>query len=49
VSAAARTIGKAAAQKLSGEGPGRIRALAAATVAGAAAAVLTYRVLRTGT
>lgn len=49
MSAAARTLGKAAAQKLSGEGPGRMRALAAAAVAGAATAVLTYRVLRTGT
>lgn len=45
---ALKTVAKAAGQKLSGEGPGRMRALAAATVTGAAAAVVTYRLLRAG-
>lgn len=44
-----RTIGKAASEKLRGEGPGRVRAFAAAMVTGAATAVLTYRVLRSST
>jgi hypothetical protein len=41
-----RTVGKAASERLRGEGPGRVRAVAAAVVTGAATAVLTYRVLR---
>jgi hypothetical protein len=48
MSAAVRTVGKAAAQRMMGVGPGRMRALAAATVTGTATAVLTYRVLRGG-
>jgi hypothetical protein len=48
MSAAVRTVGKAAAQRMMGFGPGRMRALAAATVTGTATAVLTYRVLRGG-
>jgi hypothetical protein len=39
-------VGEAAAERLSGERPGRWRAIAAAIVAGAATAVLVYRLLR---
>jgi hypothetical protein len=39
-------VGKAATERILGRGPGRIRAFAAATVAGAATAVMTYRLLR---
>ncbi len=46
MNAAVRTVGKAAAERLSGDGPGAVRALVAATITGAAAAVLTYRALR---
>jgi hypothetical protein len=46
MSAAIRTVGKAAAQRVMGFGPGRLRAFAAATVTGTAAAVVTYRLLR---
>ncbi len=48
MSAAIRTVGKAAAERMAGFGPGRIRALAAATVTGTATAVMTYRLLRGG-
>lgn len=44
----ASTVGKAASQKLKGEGPGRMRALAAAITTGIATAALTYRLLRSG-
>lgn len=47
-SAATRNIGKAAAQRISGSKPGVFRALAAAAVVGVSAAVLTYRLLRSG-
>jgi hypothetical protein len=47
-SAATRTIGKAAADRLSGSGAGPFRAFAAAAVVGVSAAVLTYRLLRSG-
>lgn len=43
-----KTVGKAASERLSGEGPGRVRAAAAAVVMGAATAVATYRLLRSG-
>lgn len=48
ISAAVRTIGKAAAQRVSGSKPGVLRALIAATIVGIVAAVLTYRLLRSG-
>jgi hypothetical protein len=40
------TIAKAAAERLSGERPGRWRAIVAAIAAGVAVAVLVYRLLR---
>ena len=43
-----RTVGKAATERLTGVGPGRIRATAAALVVGAASAVATYKLLRSG-
>jgi hypothetical protein len=43
-----RTLGKAAAERVSGTGPGPMRAFAAAVVTGTATAVITYRVLRSG-
>ena len=46
--AAIRTVGKATTERLGGQGPGRGRAVAAAMVTGAATAVLTYRLLRSG-
>jgi hypothetical protein len=48
VSAAIRTVGKAATERILGMGPGRVRAFVAATVTGTATAVVTYRLLRTG-
>jgi 2-methylcitrate dehydratase PrpD len=42
--AAAETVGA----RLAGERPGRMRALATATVVGFAAAALTYKLLRSG-
>lgn len=47
-SAATRTLGKAAAKRLSGSGAGPLQAFAAAAIVGVGAAVLTYRVLRSG-
>jgi hypothetical protein len=47
-SAALRTVGKAASQRLHGDRPGPFRAFAAAAVAGMATAVITYRLLRSG-
>ena len=47
-SAAIRTLSKAAAQRVSGSKPGVGRALIAATIVGTVAAVLTYRLLRSG-
>ena len=46
MNAAIKTVGKAAAERAAGIGPGRVRAFAAAMVTGTATAVLTYRVLR---
>ncbi len=46
MSAAVRTVGKAVGERVSGGSPGALRAFAAATVVGAAAAVATYKVLR---
>jgi len=43
---ALRTLGKAASERALGVGPGPFRAAVAATIAGAATAALTYRVLR---
>lgn len=45
---AARTIGKPAAKRLAGLNIGLIRAQAASAVVGVAAAVATYRLLRSG-
>jgi hypothetical protein len=45
-SAAIRTVGKAVSERARGVGPGRARAFTAAVVTGTAAAVLTYRALR---
>jgi uncharacterized protein YaaW (UPF0174 family) len=47
-SAATRTVGKAAVQRLSGSKPGPVGAFIAAAVVGIAAAAATYRVLRSG-
>jgi hypothetical protein len=44
--AAIKTVGKATAERLSGQGAGWGRAAAAAMVTGAATAVLTYKLLR---
>ena len=46
MTAGLKTVGKAAAERAAGFGPGRIRAFGAAVVTGTATAVLTYRVLR---
>jgi hypothetical protein len=48
MSTAIHTVGKAAAERMMGFAPGRVRAIAAATVTGTATAVLTYRLLRSG-
>jgi hypothetical protein len=47
-SAVKNTVGKAAAERLSGSSAGPFRAFAAAAVVGVGAAVLTYRLLRSG-
>jgi hypothetical protein len=46
--AGVRMLGKAASERLRGGRPGRGRAVAAAVVAGATTAVVTYRLLRSG-
>ncbi|MDQ6834567.1 MAG: hypothetical protein M3016_00080 [Actinomycetota bacterium] len=46
MSAAVRTVGKAAGERVAGGKPGPFRAFAAAAVVGAAAAVVTYKALR---
>jgi hypothetical protein len=46
--AAVKTVGKAAGERLTGTGPGPLRAFAAAVIAGTAVAVLTYKALRSG-
>lgn len=43
-----RTVGRAASDRVLGTGPGPVRAFVAATVTGTATAVLTYRLLRSG-
>jgi hypothetical protein len=43
---ALRTLGKVAADRAMGIGPGPIRAAVAATITGAATAAVTYKVLR---
>lgn len=43
-----RTLGKAAGERVTGVGPGPVRAFVAAAITGAAAAVLTYKALRSG-
>jgi hypothetical protein len=43
-----RTVGKAASERILGEGPGRTRASAAAVLTGTATAALTYKLLRSG-
>jgi len=45
---AMRTLGKAAAERALSVGPGRMRAMTAAVIAGGATAALTYRALRSG-
>jgi hypothetical protein len=47
-SAAKQIVGEAAAKRLSGSRPGPVAALLAAVIVGAAAAVATYRLLRSG-
>jgi hypothetical protein len=47
-SAVKRTLGKAAAERLSGDSAGPFEAFTAAAIVGVSAAVLTYRVLRSG-
>jgi hypothetical protein len=43
-----KLVGKAATERLTGMGPGPLRAAAAAAVVGVASAVATYKVLRSG-
>jgi hypothetical protein len=44
--AAIKTLGKAAGERISGSGPGGLRAAVAAAIIGTVAAVLTYKALR---
>ena len=44
--AAIKTVGKAAGERISGSGPGPLRAAMAAVIIGAVAGVLTYKALR---
>ncbi len=48
MSKGASIVGKAVTQRMFGERPGVVQALVAATVAGVATGVLTYRLLRSG-
>jgi len=48
MSAAAKTVGCAVTDRVLGLGPGRFRAALAATVAGGATAVATYKLLGAG-
>ena len=41
-----KTFGTAVAERITGEGPGRTRAAVASVIAGVAAGVATYRLLR---
>ena len=45
---AAETAAETVGERLAGEQPGRLRALATSTVVGVAAAVVTYKLLRSG-
>ncbi len=47
-SAATRTVGKAAIQRLSGSKPGVLRSVVVAAGVGIATGMLTYRLLRSG-
>jgi hypothetical protein len=47
-STAARTVGKAVVKRITGIGPNVVQSIAAATIVGAGAGVLTYRLLRSG-
>lgn len=47
-SAPVRTVGKAAAQRISGSRPGPLSAFIAAAIVGVAAAAATYKLLRSG-
>jgi hypothetical protein len=47
-SAAARTVGKAVVNRITGIGPSAVQSLAAAAIVGTGAGVLTYRLLRSG-
>jgi len=47
-SAATRTVGKAAVKRLSGSGAGPLQAFVASAIVGVGVAVLTYRMLRSG-
>ena len=44
--AAIKTVGKAVVERITGSGPGPLRAAVVAAMAGAVAAVLTYKALR---
>jgi hypothetical protein len=48
MSAATRTVGKAAGQRLSGSRPGPMAAFIAAAIVGVGAGVATYKLLRSG-
>jgi hypothetical protein len=47
-SAAKRTVGKAVVKRVSGSDPGALTSLLTAAMVGVAAAVLAYRLLRSG-
>lgn len=47
--AALKMVGRAAAERVAGNGPGPVRAMVAAAITGGAAAALTYHLLRSGT
>ena len=47
-SAVKRMVGKTVGKRVSGSKPGALRSLAVAAMVGVAAAVLTYRALRSG-
>lgn len=48
MNSAVKNVGDALAQKARGDEPGRFRAFAAAVAAGAVAATVTYKLLRSG-
>lgn len=49
MSAIKRTLGKAVADRVQGDGPGPVRAFIAAAAVGVATGALTYRLLRSNT